>query len=43
MSTLTQTVFLFSLIIIGFIMGKGKFIPEQSSAVLAKFENTVFL
>ena len=43
MSTLTQTVFLFSLIIIGFILGKGKFIPEQSSAVLAKFENTVFL
>lgn len=43
LSTLTQTVFLFSLIIIGFILGKGKFIPEQSSAVLAKFENTVFL
>lgn len=43
LSTLTQTVFLFSLIIIGFVLGKGKFIPEQSSAVLAKFENTVFL
>lgn len=42
-STLSQTVFLFSLIIIGYILGKGKFIPEQSSAVLAKFENIVFL
>lgn len=43
LSTLTQTVFLFSLIIIGYVLGKGKFIPEQSSAVLAKFENIVFL
>ena len=43
LSTLTQTVFLFSLIIIGYVLGKGRFIPEQSSAVLAKFENTVFL
>lgn len=42
-STLSQTVFLFSLIIIGYILGKRKFIPEQSSTVLAKFENIVFL
>lgn len=43
LSTLTQTVFLFSLIVIGYILGKGRFVPDQSSAVLAKFENTVFL
>lgn len=42
-STLNQTVFLFSLIIIGYVLAKIRFIPENSSAVLAKFENAVFL
>lgn len=42
-STLNQLAFLFSLIIIGFILAKWKFIPENSATVLAKLENTVFV
>ena len=43
MSTLNQIAFLFSLILIGFILGKFNFIPNDSSTVLAKLENIVFV
>ncbi len=42
-STLSQMAFLFTLIIIGYILAKVKAIPENTSAVLAKLENTVFI
>lgn len=42
-STLNQTMFLFSLIAIGYILAKCKIIPEASSEVLAKLENMVFV
>ncbi|MBR5538740.1 MAG: AEC family transporter [Clostridia bacterium] len=43
LSTLNQTGFLFTLIVIGFILAKFKFIPDNSNTVLAKLENTVFV
>ena len=43
LSTLNQTGFLFSLIVIGFVLAKFKFIPDNSGTVLAKLENTVFV
>ncbi len=43
LSTLNQTGFLFTLIVIGFVLAKFKFIPDNSNAVLAKLENTVFV
>lgn len=42
-STLNQTMFLFSLIAIGYILAKCKIIPEAASEVLAKLENMVFV
>ncbi len=42
-SILTQTIFLFSLIAVGFILGKLRAVPENSATVLSKLENTVFL
>lgn len=42
-STLNQTAFLFALIIIGYILAKWKFIPDNSAAVLSKLENNVFV
>lgn len=42
-STLNQTLFLFGFIIIGFILVKLKVLPENSSAVLSKLENTIFI
>ena len=35
--------FLFSLIVIGYILAKLKVIPENSASVLAKLENTIFI
>lgn len=43
LSTLNQTAFLFSLIIIGYILVKIKMLPENAAAVLSKLENTVFI
>ncbi len=43
LSTLNQTAFLFTLIIVGFVLAKLRVIPENSAAVLAKLENTVFI
>ncbi len=42
-STLSQMAFLFSLIVIGYILAKLRTIPENSAAVLSKLENTLFL
>ncbi len=42
-STLSQMAFLFTFIILGFIIAKFKFIPENSAAALAKLENYVFI
>lgn len=42
-STLNQTAFLFGFIIIGYILVKCKILPKESSAVLSKLENTVFI
>ncbi len=42
-STLSQTAFLFSLIIVGYILAKFKFIPESSAAVISKLENLLFV
>ena len=42
-STLNQTAFLFALIAIGYVLAKGKFIPDNSASVLSKLENNVFV
>lgn len=42
-STLNQTMFLFALIAIGYILAKWKFIPQNSATVLSKLENNVFV
>lgn len=42
-STLSQTAFLFSLIIVGYILAKFKFIPSSSAAVISKLENLLFV
>ena len=41
--TLNQMGLLFLFIIIGYILAKGKFIPENSAAVLSKLENFVLI
>lgn len=42
-STLNQTAFLFSFIVLGFLFAKYKVIPENSGTVIAKLENTLFV
>lgn len=42
-ATLNQTAFLFSFIIIGYLLAKWKVLPENSSVVLSKLENTIFI
>lgn len=42
-SIFTQMIFLFAFIIIGFILSKWKFVPDNSERVLSKLENTVFM
>lgn len=42
-STLSQILFLFTLIIVGYILAKGRFVPDNSAAVLGKLENYVFI
>ena len=42
-STLNQTAFLFSFIAIGYFLAKFKHIPENSSSVLSKLENMLFI
>jgi len=43
LSTLNQIAFLFALILIGYFLAKRNIIPKDSSMVLAKLENTVFV
>lgn len=40
---LNQMIFLFAFILIGFVLSKGKFVPDNSAAVLSKLENLVFV
>ncbi len=42
-STLTQTMFLFSLIAIGYFLAKKNFIPDNSATVLSKLENMILV
>lgn len=42
-STLNQTAFLFGFIVIGYILMKCRLLPENSSAVLSKLENILFI
>ena len=42
-TTLSQMAFLFSLIIVGYLMAKLKVVQEDASGVLAKMENFVFI
>ena len=42
-ATLSQMAFLFSLIVIGYILAKLKVVPENTPSVLAKLENNVFI
>ena len=42
-STLGQTISLFLLILIGFVLSKAKILPKESAKVLAKLENWVFI
>ncbi len=43
LSTLNQTAFLFAFIVIGYILGKFKIIPDNSATVLSKLENNLFV
>ncbi len=40
---LNQMIFLFAFILIGFVLSRGRFIPENSAAVLSKLESFVFV
>ena len=40
---LNQMLFLFTFIVIGFILARWKFIPEESPRVLSKLENILFI
>lgn len=40
---LNQMIVLFLFIVIGYVLGKGKFVPENSSTVLSKMENMIFM
>lgn len=42
-ATLNQTAFLFSFIVIGYILSKWKFVPDNAQAVLSKLENCIFI
>ncbi len=42
-ATLQQMIFLFSLIIIGYILSKLRLLPENSETVLSKLENYLFI
>ncbi|MBO5452529.1 MAG: AEC family transporter [Clostridia bacterium] len=42
-STMEQLAFLFSLIVIGYLLGRFKVVPENSSTVLSKLENVLFV
>ncbi len=42
-ATLSQMAFLFSLIVLGFVLAKLKVIPDNTASVIAKLENYIFI
>jgi len=42
-STLNQTAFLFLFIVLGYILSRWKFVPDNAQAVLSKLENCIFI
>ena len=42
-ATLNQTAFLFLFIVMGYILTRWKFIPDNAQAVLSKLENYIFI
>lgn len=42
-ATLSQTAFLFSFIVIGYVLSRWKFVPDNAQTVLSKLENCVFI
>ena len=40
---LNQMIVLFLFIVVGYVLGKWKFVPENSSTVLSKMENMIFM
>ena len=42
-SILNQMIFLFALIVIGFILSKWRFVPDNTSQALSKLENILFV
>lgn len=42
-ATLSQTAFLFSFIVIGYILSRWKFVPDNAQTVLSKLENYIFI
>jgi len=42
-STIGQTIYLFILILIGFLLTKWKFLPQETAKILAKLENMLFI
>lgn len=42
-SILSKMIYLFVFILVGFILSRGRFIPENSAKVLSKFENMFFV
>ncbi len=42
-STLNQTLYLFLMIVIGFLLAKMKWLPKGADSVLAKLENMIFI
>ncbi|MBQ4564595.1 MAG: AEC family transporter [Lachnospiraceae bacterium] len=42
-ATLNQTAFLFLFIVLGYILSRWKFVPDNSQAVLSKLENCIFI
>ena len=42
-STLSQIAFLFGFIIMGYVLAKGKIVPQGTATVLSKLENAIFI
>ena len=42
-ATLNQTAFLFLFIVLGFVLSRWKFVPDNAQTVLSKLENCVFI
>ena len=42
-ATLSQTGFLLIFIVAGYVLSRGKFVPDNAHAVLSKLENTLFI